>query len=124
MTQDLAIAIVEKPTQLALQDAISCFSDDAPEKSGEAITNAMLTIVGEACSLLYEGKTTIETIDSLKRNGLSEEISTTFVGKAIEIVQSNLQAENAGSSFGIPLLLAAGGLVLLIVLLVFLTGHA
>ncbi|XZG69524.1 hypothetical protein ACTSKR_12810 [Chitinibacteraceae bacterium HSL-7] len=111
MTQNLHEFEVEKPNPQTLQNAISCFADDGVERPVEKMTAAMLIIIGEACSLLDEGKTKAETIASLKQNGLSEDCSTPFVEKAMGIVASQQRAEQDGAQAMNPLLLIAGMLV-------------
>lgn len=81
-----------------------------------------MAIVGEACSLLDEGKTKEETIAYLELNGLSEECSTPFVEKAVEIVRWNQQAQEPPSNTALRLLVA-GVITLLVALAVFFVGR-
>lgn len=122
MTQNLVFTAVEKLDRFALQEAISCFAEGALEKSAEQLTEAMMAIVGEACSLLDEGKTKEETIAYLELNGLSEECSTPFVEKAVEIVRWNQQAQEPPSNTALRLLVA-GVITLLVALAVFFVGR-
>ena len=89
MTQNLLLTSVSRPSDEALQAAIRCFADDAENTDGEAVMNAGLTIVGEACSLLDEGKSEEEAIAALGERGLSAACATPFVEKARDILQSN-----------------------------------
>lgn len=89
MTQNLLLTSVSRPSDEALQAAILCFADDAENTDGEAVMNAGLTIVGEACSLLDEGKSEEEAVVALGERGLSVACATPFVEKARDILQSN-----------------------------------
>lgn len=89
MTQNLLLTSVSRPSDEALQAAILCFADDAENTDGEAVMNAGLTIVGEACSLLDEGKSEEEAVVALGEHGLSVACATPFVEKARDILQSN-----------------------------------
>lgn len=96
MTQNLELAYVTRPSDEELQAAIHCFSEDANNEDGDFV-NATLAIVGEACTLLAEGKSEEETIASLGERGLSADCATPFVEKAREIVQSNRNLESVAT---------------------------
>ena len=89
MTQNLVLTSVSRPEPDELDAAIRCFADDANNTDGEAVLNAGLSIIGEACTLLDEGKSEAETIAALGARGLSADCARPFVEKAREIVQSN-----------------------------------
>lgn len=87
MTQNLELAYVTRPSDEELQAAIHCFSEDANNEDSDFV-NATLAIVGEACTLLAEGKSEAETMASLGERGLSADCAAPFVEKAREIVAS------------------------------------
>lgn len=89
MTQNLVLALISRPEPDELAAAIRCFADDAENTDGEAVMQAGLAIVGEACTLLDEGKSEAQTIAALGELGLSAACATPFVEKAREIVASN-----------------------------------
>jgi hypothetical protein len=89
MTEPFVLTAVTRPTSLQLKDAIFSYSENAPESTVDESIKDGLAIIGEACSLLDEGKTTDEALSSLVAQGLSTECAITFVEKANEIVQSN-----------------------------------
>lgn len=89
MTGEYLLTSVTKPSETELEEAILCFVDDKSEKSGTEAWKAAMAIIGEACSLLDDGKTIADVINSLADQGLSEECSTPLVEKANEIVQSS-----------------------------------
>lgn len=65
MMKDYLLTSVTKPGEAELQQAILCFIDDKTDKTGDESWNAAMAIIGEACSLLDDGKTTAEVITSL-----------------------------------------------------------
>lgn len=89
MTQNLVLTSVSRPDPDELAAAIRCFADDAENTDGEAVMQAGLAIVGEACTLLDEGKSEAQAIATLGERGLSAACATPFVEKAREIVESN-----------------------------------
>lgn len=101
MTGDYLLTSVTKPSETELEEAILCFVDDKSEKSATEAWKAAMAIMGEACSLLDDGKTIADVINSLADQGLSEECSTPLVEKANEIVQSSNNVDvNAGTGRG------------------------
>ncbi len=89
MENHLVLTSVTKPSDTELNQAILFFTEESVGHTGEEVMSAGFIIMGEACSLLDDGKTTEEILASLATRGLSEECATPFVEKAAEIVKWN-----------------------------------
>lgn len=80
MKPELTPLIFSKPTGAELQQAISVFAegpDRLPfEENFKASYDAMMIIVGEACSLLAQGNLTDGVVASLGERGLSSATAT------------------------------------------------
>jgi hypothetical protein len=79
-----SIKTIEKPSEMDLQRAIQVLQGDDVWSSSSLMEHS-LVIIGEAASLLVEGKSRPEVLASLCDRGLSADLAEPLLKKALEI---------------------------------------